>query len=54
MAEEKVGTLLQHRIAQAKADIDAIDEKVASFEKQAKALHAHQVELREVLAKLEK
>lgn len=55
MTEEpvNVGTLLEHRIAQAKADIEVIDIEVASLEEQAKALRVRQTELREVLAKLE-
>lgn len=50
---EPTGTLLEHRIAQTKADIKEIDFKVTSLSEEAKSLRAQQVELTEVLAKLE-
>ena len=50
---ETTGTLLEHRIAQTRADIQAIDERVLALSDEAKVLRARQVELVEVLAKLE-
>lgn len=55
MAEpvEKVGTKLEHAVAQTKADIEMIDVKCAGLQKTAEALRAEQVELKELLSQLE-
>lgn len=50
---EVKGTKLEHAIAQAKKDIEAIDQKVEGLQEKAKALRAEQVEIAEMLLKLE-
>lgn len=47
------GTKLQHAIAQAKANIEAIDVKCTKLKKQAEALRVDQKELQEMLTQLE-
>lgn len=55
MTEEKevVGSKLEHRIAQTKADIRDIDITIQEMQDRAKALRSEQDELKEMLAKLE-
>lgn len=51
--EEYVGTRLEHAIAQAKADIESINVKCGDLKKQAQTLRREQVEIEEILLKLE-
>lgn len=50
---ELKGTLLEHRIAQAKADIIEIDAKVTALQLEAEGLRTKQIEIHKVLKKLE-
>lgn len=47
------GTKLEHAIAQAKADIESINVKCGDLKKQAEALRKEQVEIEELLLRLE-
>lgn len=50
---EKKGTRLEHAIAQAREDIKVIDIKCTGLQREAEKLRAEQVEIAEMLSKLE-